>query len=111
MGLLDDVVGSALGGGAFGGIVSALLQGNGGLPGLVSTLERGGLGDVVQSWVGTGANLPVSPQQLQGAFGPQVLQQLAQHTGMNPQDLVQQLANFLPGVVDNMTPGGTLPRS
>lgn len=109
MGLLDNVLGGLVGG-ELGGVVSTLLNGQGGLSGLVSSLERGGLGEIVQSWVSTGANLPVSPDQLHKAFGPQMVQQLAQQTGMNPQDLIQQLSNFLPGVVDKMTPGGMLPK-
>lgn len=109
MGLLDNVLGGMLGG-ELGGVVNTLLNGQGGVTGLVSALERGGIAEIVQSWVSTGANLPVSPQQLQGAFGPQLVQQLAQQAGMNPQDLVQQLSNILPGVVDKMTPGGVLPR-
>ncbi|MBS1818489.1 MAG: DUF937 domain-containing protein [Acidobacteria bacterium] len=109
MGLLDGMLGNLIGG-EMGSVVNSLLNGQGGISGLVSSLERGGLADIVQSWVGTGANLPVSPDQLHKALGPQMVQQLAQQAGMNPQDIIQQLANVLPGFVDKMTPGGFLPK-
>jgi uncharacterized protein YidB (DUF937 family) len=92
-----------------GPLVSTLLNGQAASPASVATLERGGLEDVVLG-VGTGANLPVSAGQLQNAFGPQVVQQLAQQAGMNPQDLMQQLSTILPGFVDKLTPGGVIPR-
>ena len=108
-GLVDGVLGNVLGG-QLGPLVGNLLNGQGGVAGLVSMLERGGLENVVRSWVGTGANLPVSPNQLQSAFGPQLVQQLAQQAGMKPQDLMQQLSSILPGFVDKLTPGGVIPK-
>ncbi len=113
MGMFDGMVGSVLGnllGGQLGPLVGNLLSKQGGVAGLISTLERGGLDEIVRSWVGTGANLPVSAGQLQNAFGPQVVQQLAQQAGMNPQDLMQQLSTILPGFVDTLTPGGVIPK-
>lgn len=119
MGLLDSVIG-ALGQGQGGGgqaellkaVVGMLAQGGqgGGLADLVSRLQRGGLGDVVGSWVGTGQNLPVSPDQLGGALGDDLISQLTQHTGMNSSDLLGQLSQMLPQVVDHLTPNGQLPQ-
>jgi uncharacterized protein YidB (DUF937 family) len=109
-GMVDGVLGNVLGG-QLGPLVGSLLNGQGGVAGLVSMLQRGGLDEAVRSWVGTGANLPVSPNQLQNAFGPQVVQQLAQQAGMNPQDLMQQLSTILPGFVDKLTPGGVIPKA
>jgi uncharacterized protein YidB (DUF937 family) len=119
MGLLDSVIG-VLGQGQGGGgqaellkaVVGMLVQGGqgGGLADLVSRLQRGGLGDVVGSWVGTGQNLPVSPDQLGGALGDDLISQLTQHTGMNSGDLLGQLSQMLPQVVDHLTPNGQLPQ-
>ncbi|HSW07062.1 YidB family protein [Aquabacterium sp.] len=122
MGLLDAVIGS-LGGAqpGGGGGQAALLQavmsllsshgeGGAGLAGLVAQLSRGGLGDVVGSWVGTGQNLPVSADQLQDALGSDVVGDLAQQTGMNTGDLLGQLSQMLPRVVDQLTPQGQLPQ-
>lgn len=123
MGLLDDVMkmaagaagGSAPGAGgaspdALAGLVGSLLQQQGGLGGLIGNLEKAGLGDAAQSWVGTGQNLPVSPDALVKALGGGgQLAQLAQGLGLNGQQAGGLLAQFLPMIVDQMTPGGKLP--
>lgn len=125
MGLLDSLAGAvsgaladAGGGGAQGGgaqLIGLLLQqlgqqgGGNGLAGLVEQFTRGGLGEVVQSWVSTGQNLPVSADQIASVFGDSQLAQLAQQFGLQPQQLAHQLAEHLPGAVDQLTPQGQLP--
>ncbi|MEF7617031.1 YidB family protein [Aquincola sp. MAHUQ-54] len=84
-------------------------QGQGGLAGLVEQFTRGGLGDVVSSWVGTGQNQPVSADQLGQVFGGDLLGRLTQQTGLSQGDLLGQLAQVLPQAVDSMTPQGRLP--
>lgn len=81
----------------------------GGLGGLLATLEKGGLGNVINSWVGTGSNQQVSPSQLGSAFGPEIIKTLAQRSGLSEEELTQQLSQVLPGVVDKLTPGGRIP--
>jgi uncharacterized protein YidB (DUF937 family) len=81
----------------------------GGLGGLVNKLQQGGLGDVVNSWVGSGQNQPVSPGQLGSALGPSILKTVSQVTGLSEDDLTKQLSQFLPGLVDKLTPNGRLP--
>src|SRR6516164_3373228 len=81
----------------------------GGLGGLVNKLQQGGLGDVVNSWVGSGQNQPVSPGQLGSALGPGVIKTLSQMTGISEDDLTKQLSQVLPGVVNGLTPNGRLP--
>ena len=126
MGLLDSVLGGAMGalqGGGQGGgmlmqVIGALLQGQGGgggsaglggLGGLLQQLQQGGLGEAAQSWVSTGQNLPVSGDQLQAALGADRIDALAQQAGLPAGDLSSQLAQFLPQVVDQLTPNGQLP--
>jgi len=99
---LGGMLGSALGGGGQAG-------GLGGLGGLLQQLQQGGLGEAAQSWVGTGQNLPVSADQLQSALGADRIEALAQQVGMPAGDLSSQLAQYLPQVVDQLTPGGQLP--
>jgi uncharacterized protein YidB (DUF937 family) len=82
----------------------------GGLSGLIKAFEQGGLGSVVQSWVGTGQNLPISAEQLQSVLGSDKLQQMAAQVGLNPADLGQQLSQMLPGLVDTLTPQGEVPQ-
>jgi uncharacterized protein YidB (DUF937 family) len=113
MGLLDDVMGM-LGGSKgqsplLGSVLQMLGGTQGGLDGLVKAFSEKGLGDVVGSWVGTGANLPVSPQQIQQVLGKDRVQQLAQQHGIDASAVVAQLAQALPGLVDKLTPGGQLP--
>ena len=81
----------------------------GGLGGLVNKLQQGGLGDVVNSWVGSGQNQPVSPGQLSSALGPSILKTVSQMTGISEDDLTKQLSQVLPGVVNGLTPNGRLP--
>ena len=90
-------------GGAMGGLGGAM--GAGGLGGLVSQFEQAGFGNVVQSWIGNGANSPISPQQLQNVFGDKI-PGMAQQAGMNQGDFLSQLSQHLPGMVDNATSSG-----
>ncbi len=119
MGLLNSIVGQVLGssGGsgqsAYGGLIDAMggLINNpqtGGLAGLIKTFEQNGLGGVVASWVGTGQNLPISPEQLQGVIGSAQVQEIARKLGMSPEQASGQLAELLPQVVDKLTPNGTV---
>jgi uncharacterized protein YidB (DUF937 family) len=128
MGLLDSVIGAlgqAAGAGGVGGsgggqqaaLMNALLsllsdQGGGGaagLGGLVGKLQQAGLGDIVNSWISTGQNLPVSGSQLQDALGSDTLGPLARQLGLGEGDLAGGLAGLLPQVVDGLTPDGQLP--
>ena len=81
-----------------------------GLAGLVQQLAASGLGPQEQSWVGTGANQPVSGDQIEQALGSDKIQQLAQQVGLNPADLSGALAHLLPHAVDQLTPGGQMPQ-
>lgn len=94
-------------GGAAGGAVPGGLAG--GLGGLLEKFQQAGLGDVARSWVGNGQNQPVGPDQLGGALGPETVDHLTQQTGMNREDLLAQLAQALPQIIDRLTPNGRLP--
>jgi uncharacterized protein YidB (DUF937 family) len=69
------------------------------------------LGSTVKSWIGTGPNQPISPDEVHKALGPDLLQQLAAKSGLSVQDLAQKLAQVLPQAVDKMTPDGVIPKS
>ncbi len=81
----------------------------GGLGGRLDKLQKGGLGDAANSWVGTGQNKPVSPGQVGSALGSDIIKTLAQRSGMSEEELTKQLSQILPGVVDKLTPQGRLP--
>jgi len=81
----------------------------GGLGGLLDKLKDAGQGDAANSWVGPGSNAPIQPGQLSQALGQTTISDLAQHAGMSEQDLLAQLSQILPGVVDKLTPNGRMP--
>lgn len=116
MGLLDSVVGSLTAGNTPGGTglleaVMQLIQNQpGGLAGLVQSFQQGGLAEIVNSWVATGQNLPVSGQQLASVLGSGPLQGMAAQLGLSPDQVAGSLADLLPQVVDQLTPNGQLPQ-
>ena len=124
MGLLDSLVGAL---GQTQGQVSGHAQGQpdlpnavigmlgngspvGGLAGLAAKFQQGGLGEVLQSWVSTGQNLPISADQLQSVLGPDTLAALARQFGLNAGDVAGPLSQLLPQVVDRLTPQGQMPQ-
>jgi uncharacterized protein YidB (DUF937 family) len=120
MGLLDGLVGQAMGqmlgggqqdGSAGGsstmlGMVTALIQQQGGLGGLLQKFEQSGLGAQAASWVGTGANMPVDANQITAALGSGALGNLAAKFGISPDQVSGVLAQALPQAVDHLTPNG-----
>ncbi len=117
MGLFDQIAGAAMGalqqGGAQPPAVQQLLQmlqQSGGLHGLLDRLRQGGLAELVQAWVAQGPNPPVSPAQLNSALGPDQVQHMATAANMPATDLLGLLSQHLPGVVDQLSPHGTLPQ-
>jgi uncharacterized protein YidB (DUF937 family) len=110
MGLLDGVLGGVVGAGMVS-VVNNLLEQHGGLQGLINQFQQNGLGDTVNSWVGTGPNKSISPDQVHQALGPDLLQQLSAKSGLSVQDLAQKLSQILPQAVDTMTPGGQVPKA
>jgi uncharacterized protein YidB (DUF937 family) len=96
-------------GGVVGALVTDVLQKHGGVQGVVQQFESKGFGPTVRSWVGTGANQPISPDQIHQALGPDLIQQLAAKTGLSVAELTQRLAQVLPEAVDRMTPDGEVP--
>lgn len=148
MGLLDSILGSVLGGGGGGqnqnsgqaALINAVIQmianrggggggggatsGLGGLGGLIGALTQGGLGHAANSWVGTGQNMQVSPEEITQALGGagsaggagggsaagSILAQLAQQAGLSHGETASQLSQILPGLVDKLTPDGQVPQ-
>jgi uncharacterized protein YidB (DUF937 family) len=109
MGMFDGLLGGIVGAGMVS-VVSSVLEKHGGLQGVVNEFEKNGLGSTVRSWVSTGPNQPISPDDVQRALGPDLLQQLSQKSGVSVQDLSRKLAEVLPQAVDKMTPDGAIPK-
>ena len=138
MGLLDELIGNVLGaasrgnqrqdplgsilGGLAGGsqgqsgnlllqLALSLLQQNGGLEGVLDRFRQGGLGQQADSWVGTGENMNISPDQLQQIFGSSTLRDLASQLGMPQEQAGSTMAQVLPELINQLTPQGQVPQN
>lgn len=111
MGLLDDIKALAGGGNAqkMLGAAQNLLESNGGLDGLVGRFRESGLGDVADSWVGTGENRAVSEEQVRQALGDERIDQVARDADVSHDEALAGLTKFLPNIVDHLTPDGKIP--
>ena len=120
MSMFGNILGSVLNGisqqggtaGAIASVAGSLLANDGdhgGLGGLVGKFEQAGLGNVVNSWIGSGQNLPISADQLQSVLGSDAVAGIAAKLGINPADAMGQLSTMLPGLVDKLTPNGQAP--
>jgi uncharacterized protein YidB (DUF937 family) len=108
-GALSGILGQVEAAAVPGLIQAALSKTNlGDLGGLVAQLQQGGLGAQVSSWLGNGANMPVSADQLRSALGNEQVQELARHFGLPVDKVLALLAEHVPGIVDNASPNGVL---
>ncbi len=109
---VSDILGKLGGQNGEQGGMSAIssLFGNEGLQGILSKLKASGLDKQVMSWVGQGKNDPVTGTEIKDAVDPQKLQQVAQQTGMSQDEVADHVAEALPQVVDQATPGGQVPK-
>jgi len=118
MGLLDSLLSGMTGQGGSGQVQESnpllqiamqLLTSRGGLAGLVQQFQQAGLGNQMGSWVSTGQNLPISPEQLLQAFGQGQMQQMAASSGMDVGQRSGGLSYLLPQLIDRLTPQGQMP--
>ena len=116
MGLLDQVVGAvgAVGGGK--GLQAVLLQQliamlsqPGALAKLTDAFQKQGLGNILQSWLGTGTNLPISPAQVAQVLGSNTLSDMASKAGVAVPEASNMIASLLPQVIDKISPSGQAP--
>lgn len=122
MGIFDELTkglggssqsGQQGGAGGQGALIQALmgLLAGGGLQQLIASFQQKGLGDAVGSWISTGPNEHVSPEQIGQALGPDQLGRLSQQSGLDIGSLTTQLSALLPGLVDKLTPDGNVPEA
>ena len=118
MGLLDGLVGNLVGSVAGNDTKQANLANSvlsmvtnpqgGGIGGILSAFEAGGLGHLVQSWISTGPNLPVTAQQIEQILGSDKIAAMAQSAGLTPDVVKAKLTEFLPAIIDKLTPNGAV---
>jgi uncharacterized protein YidB (DUF937 family) len=111
-GVLKGLAGQQQGqaGGGLGGILGQVLANTdlGSLGGLLDQLQKSGLGPQVSSWLGNGANLPISVDQIRQALGDDTIRQLSQTLGLPIDQLLNTLSQHLPATIDKLSPNGTL---
>src|SRR5919198_3397028 len=115
MGLLDSILGAVSGKGDRSGkaapligILSGLLTQCGGLQGLASKFSQSGQGDAFSSWVGLGENQSISSNQIQEALGSDQVRAIAARMGVDPAMASNFLAEYLPKIIDKLTPAGKI---
>ena len=115
MGIFDSLASNMLGklGGEKGAVAQVaidLFNQNGGLAGVLQKFKTAGFDNEVTSWISKGSNLPITAEQIVQALGNSVIQQAASKLDMNAQDISTKIAEYLPQLIDRMTPDGQLPR-
>ena len=96
-------LGGLLAGGAAGSVLS------GGLGDLLNQLQQSGHGDAANTWVGKGENKAIAPGDLANALGADQIESLSAQSGLSRDELLSGLSQYLPQVVDHLTPDGRLP--
>jgi len=92
--------------------VLSMLSNNqtGGISGLAQQFAAQGLGHIISSWIGTGQNLPISPEQMHSILGSEQVRAIAAKVGLSPDAVNAGLAQILPQTVDQLTPDGQVPQ-
>ena len=113
---LFDTIGSLLGQSGDDGnasvphaLLGALADREGGLGGLVQQFENAGLGNTISSWIAGGENQPIAPEDVHNVLGADLVQQIAAKTGLPVEQLLPQLAEHLPQLINSITPNGEMP--
>ncbi|MDQ0504943.1 YidB family protein [Xanthobacter agilis] len=125
-GVLNNMLSQASGSGGLGNLLNSALSGPmaqalpgmlngalakteyGSLDGLLAQLQESGLGDQVASWLSSGPNAPVSAEQIISALGESQIGQMAAGVGLPTERLTELLSQFLPALVDKLSPNGAL---
>jgi uncharacterized protein YidB (DUF937 family) len=114
MGLLDNLESMAMGqvSGSHpeaAAILQMIQNHPGGIQGMSQSFQNNGLGGLVSSWIGTGQNQPVSAAQIQQVLGSAPVQALAQKLGVSPEQASSTISQYLPMIIDKLTPNGAVP--
>ncbi|MBY6242300.1 YidB family protein [Methylosinus sp. Sm6] len=108
MGLLDGIIGGAIGV-EIATLINGYVEKRGGLQNVIADFEKSGYGEKVKSWIGTGPNLPLTAEQVQQALGSERVKELGAKFGVPMDKVAAQLAEYLPKAIDKATPEGKLP--
>jgi uncharacterized protein YidB (DUF937 family) len=94
-------------------IITSLLTNpqTGGLRGLTESFKNQGMEDIINSWIGTGKNMPISPGEIMRALGSNQLRGFSEKAGLPQEEISGGLASILPEIIDKLTPQGRIPDS
>ncbi|WP_044470781.1 YidB family protein [Mannheimia massilioguelmaensis] len=112
--IIGAVISNALGGNSNNGqnsslitnVLGSLLQSQGGMEGIFNQLQKGGLGDVLESWIGTERNQPMHSNQVSEVFGEDTISHVAKQAGVDKSQAQDILSQVLPQIIDMLTPNG-----
>ena len=104
---LSDLLKGGLGGLLAGGAAGSVLSG--GLGDLLKQFQEKGQGDTAGSWVSNGPNKQIAPGDLASALGADQIDSLSSQSGLSRDDLLKGLSQYLPDVINHLTPDGRLP--
>lgn len=91
-------------------LIQALLQSQGGIEGIIKRFQESGLEGILKSWISTDEeNQPISANQVVEVVGQENMSQAAEKVGVSELDASNVLAEYLPKMVDMLTPNGQLP--
>lgn len=112
MGLLDQISGLFRGGkgdSLLKGFNEMVSSGQFSLSKMLDNFKSAGMGEKVDSWVGTGPNEAVSADEVKRAADPANLQAIADKAGISVDEAAEEMSKALPDVVDKLTPDGVVP--
>ena len=94
-----------------GGLLDQLSKGVSGtaIGDILDRFRNAGAGSKVDSWVGTGPNQPIDPNDVETAIDEDTLTSLSMQTGLSRDELIARITKDLPEAVDKLTPKGELP--
>ncbi|HEK0788104.1 TPA: DUF937 domain-containing protein [Proteus mirabilis] len=82
----------------------------GGIEGLVKQFDTAGLSELIQSWISTNTNLAISAEQIVAVFSSPVINELASKINLNATEASEMAAQYLPKLIDKVTPDGVIPQ-
>jgi uncharacterized protein YidB (DUF937 family) len=113
-----DIVGGLMGGGGnaqpqgnpmLNAVIGLIQNYPGGIQGLLAQFQQRGMGDQVSSWISTGQNQEIGADHVQQAMGMELIAGLARQLGVGQGEAASGLAQFLPLIIDKLSPQGQMP--
>ncbi len=107
--IMDTVSSGKSGDGGLGSVLDLVGGEKGGLNSITDMFSNNGMGDLVNSWIGKGENKSVDAGQIEKVLGAEKIQKLANKNGIDFGSAAGLIAQFLPMIIDKITPDGILP--